>query len=652
MNQSISSNRFWFTFAATISLLAVLPLSLGPFQRTLLLEILIWGLFACSFNILYGHTGMLSFGQSMFFGLGGYGAAWLLDSAHVSPLLAIPAGSLLACVAAMLTGLFLIRTRGHAFSLITLMFSLILYYLALSQSALTGGDDGYPIRVPDLHLGQSRIPVRGFWTPYILVLGFFSAGFLVYRWLIASSAWGRVLRGIRENEGHAEILGYEIPWCKFLAWVVAGGIAGLAGALYAVAFRYVNASWLHWTVSGDAVVWTLFGGKGTLLGPMVGAFLLILFKDTVSTWNEHLYPLFVGALVILVTLAAPSGVIGLLRRSIEWVRRRFIDTIPEGDFRQETPHPVRAVQGFAAAAHDQSDFVSCDLPPRGIERGSPNPACKQLPLLEVKDIVMEFGEVQVLGDITLALNDAQDPKESEAPQHRPSLIGPNGSGKSVLFDIILGRRAPTKGKVFLRSLDGNGMEDITKFPTWKRAKLGVTAMTQDANVFPQLTVSENLWLAVFSRQPVRRRFASARLMRDVDDRATSFLEWLDLTTVAHQAAGELSYGMKRILQFGTVLARQPTIMLLDEPTSGLSMAVVERITRLIASASAAPEQTPMQRRIEFVVEHDFRWVEKNASELFVLHGGSLIVNTYEDKMSVAEALADKTVQRAFLGRLD
>jgi branched-chain amino acid transport system permease protein len=309
---------FPLAFAVALAALIVAPHVLGTFQRVLLTEILIWALFALAFDLLYGYAGMLSFGQATFFGFGSYAVTlgvlrWGLG---LWPALLLGAG--VSALVAWVVGFFAVRIRGHYFVIITVVFSLIFFFWALNWNWLTGGDDGLSFTVPDLVLGPWQFSLYDPITNYYFVLAVGLAVFLFARRLVHSPL-GKVFVGIRENEQRAQLIGYDVERFKLLVFVIAGAVSGLAGALYSVTFRYANARLMHWTVSGDAVVWTLVGGAGSLVGPVLGTGLLVVFTDYVSAWMED-YKIIIGAVIVLVAIVAPEGIVGLIRE--RWVAGR------------------------------------------------------------------------------------------------------------------------------------------------------------------------------------------------------------------------------------------------------------------------------------------------------------------------------------------
>jgi branched-chain amino acid transport system permease protein len=289
--------------------LALVPQVLQPFQVFLLAEILLWAIFAQSFNLLFGYTGLLSLGQSAYFAVGAYTVALLLR--HLSPGLGwmILGGIVLSTLAAAWIGILAVRVRGHGFIIITAVPTILFFLFGLDQSWLTGGDNGMNLLPPKLFGRWS------FFDPsvsFYLVLPFFIVVMLAMRWLLGTPL-GRAFQLVRENEARAEVLGYDVLQLKFVSFVIAGLLAGLAGSLYALVTAYVVPRLANWTVSADAIIWTLVGGAGTLLGPVVGTGLLLILRESLSDVWSYGYPLLLGLILIVIVRFAPRGIVGTLR---------------------------------------------------------------------------------------------------------------------------------------------------------------------------------------------------------------------------------------------------------------------------------------------------------------------------------------------------
>ncbi len=316
----------WLGLAMLIALLLapyLLPLVVDEFWVTVLAEILIWGLFASSVNLLLGYTGLLSFGQALYFGMGAYGVALGFDVLGLSFWPGFVFGVVVALVTAAITGFFAVRLTWHYFAIITVVFSLIFYFIAVGWKDLTGGDDGLPFELaPVFKWGEHELSLSDLTFQYyfiFVIVG--SCFFLLYRLL--ASPLGRALVAVRENDSRVSLIGLSPYWLRYASFVMAGGLAGVAGVLFALFSRYVSAQYMFWTVSGEGVVWTIVGGAGTLFGPALGAAFLIVLREELSFYWEH-YLLVVGAIVILTVTFAPNGIMGLLYKGTARISRRRV----------------------------------------------------------------------------------------------------------------------------------------------------------------------------------------------------------------------------------------------------------------------------------------------------------------------------------------
>jgi branched-chain amino acid transport system permease protein len=296
-------------FVGAVAFLAAFPLFAGAYPVKLLEEILIWAIFAMSLDLLMGQAGMVSFGHSAFFGVGGYVAALLLKQAP-GVLEALVAPALAAGLAAFAIGFFSIRVSGVSFIMLTLAFSQMFYAVAF-QAAWLGAEDGL-VGVPrPIALGASMADPGRFHL-YLVGLSALSAFLL---WRIVRSPFGHVLRGICDNETRMQALGYAAGHYKLLAFVIAGAMAGLAGSLYAQFVGSITPDAFFWTTSGEVLLMVIIGGTGTLVGPALGAAAFILLQSLVSSYTER-WMLLLGLTFIAFVLFAPGGIAGALRGRI------------------------------------------------------------------------------------------------------------------------------------------------------------------------------------------------------------------------------------------------------------------------------------------------------------------------------------------------
>ncbi|MGH7332139.1 MAG: branched-chain amino acid ABC transporter permease [Candidatus Rokuibacteriota bacterium] len=301
--------------AAGAVLLLALPLLLTKAQRSLLTEILVWALFAVSFDVLYGYTGLLSFGHSAFFGVGAYALSLSVIHWGAPVPLAFLIAAAGACLFTCLVAAVAVRLTGHYFVVITIVVSLILFFAAMGLRNITGGDDGLTFpRLKlwgDLTFGDATVR-------YYAVLVVVAVLYLLTH-RIVHSPLGLAWKAVRDNEARARLLGYNAERLKFSAFVLSGTLAGIAGGLYALINSYTTVEFLHWSLSGDPVMWTIVGGVGTLAGPVLGTLLLVFLRDFLSTVLIHVYPILVGAILIVSIIFFPKGIVGSIHA---WRRSR------------------------------------------------------------------------------------------------------------------------------------------------------------------------------------------------------------------------------------------------------------------------------------------------------------------------------------------
>ncbi len=303
---------------ATLVLLAAVALAVptilnglgSPFWIDIAAEILIWSLLAASVNLLLGYVGLLSFGQALYFGIGMYGAALSVIHWGAGFWGGLALGVIAAMAMAAIAGSVAVRLTWHYFAIITVVFSLILYSAAMSAKLLTGGDDGISFSAPTIFdFGGIKLTLADQAVQYYTILGVVAACYALFALVVASPLGVRFM-AVRENDRRAALVGINVYVTRYIAFVLAGGLAGASGALFAFFGRYASASYMFYHVSGEAVVWAIVGGAGSLLGPIFGTGLLIILREIVSTVWEH-YLFVVGAITVLVVMFAPRGLAGI-----------------------------------------------------------------------------------------------------------------------------------------------------------------------------------------------------------------------------------------------------------------------------------------------------------------------------------------------------
>lgn len=307
---------YWTGFGVVMALLIAAPLVLPPFWSRFVTEILIWGLLAMSSDVLIGYTGMVSFGHSAFFGLGMYGAAAaLLMVAPPNLLLALVLGLAASAAVSAFVAYFSTRLRDIYFAITTLIFSQIFYVIIFTWTEVTGGENGLSFKRPALG-------IPGLWTtPFTpetlhwFVLAVVAGSYLILR-RIMRSPFGMVLQSIRENEPRTRAIGYPVERYKIVAVMLSGLFAGLAGVLYAVQNRFAAPDFVFFIVSGDAVIFNVMGGIGTLVGPIVGAATFLLLREGLGRLFGDQFPYLIplGFIFIAIIIFMPQGLLGFMRR--------------------------------------------------------------------------------------------------------------------------------------------------------------------------------------------------------------------------------------------------------------------------------------------------------------------------------------------------
>ena len=289
--------------------LGLAPAVLSSYQLGLLTKMLILAIFAMSLNLILGYGGLPSLGHAAYFGTAGYTAGLLAVRGLDHVWLGIGAGIAAAAVTAALFGLLALRTGGAYFLMITLALAQVLWGISFGWRSVTGGDDGLP-GVPRPAAGLPWSLADGVPFYYFVLVVFALA--TACAWSIVHSAFGRALVGIRENERRMEVLGYNTWAHKYVAFVLAGALAGVAGVLFVYFNGFVSPADLSVVVSATGLIMVILGGAGTLLGPAVGSGTIILLENAISAYTQR-WVLVLGLIYVGVTLFAPAGILGLLR---------------------------------------------------------------------------------------------------------------------------------------------------------------------------------------------------------------------------------------------------------------------------------------------------------------------------------------------------
>jgi ABC-type branched-subunit amino acid transport system ATPase component/ABC-type branched-subunit amino acid transport system permease subunit len=572
--------------------LALLPFVLDPFGLPLRssIDVVVFAIACLGLNVLVGYTGLVSFGHGVWFGLGAYAAAlsqihWFPDSVLLPAFFAIV---LIAAVSAPV-GALILRRRGVYFSLLTLAVAAMAFAVAYRWTALTGGESGLG--------GVVRATVFGFdlrsdWTYYCFIAVIaFAACFLLLRF--HNSPAGTVLVAIRENEQRARFLGYPTNRYKLLGFMVSATVVGLAGILSVFNHRFASAEPLSVAFSGELIAMVVIGGMRSFLGPALGALFYILFREFLSIWTPH-WLLYFGILFVGFIVLSPTGLVGIAQQLSAPFRRKATEEA--------------AMAGRTLTDEPLPSFLKPSEHVDGV-------------ILEARGITKSFGALKAVQSVNIAVRDCS----------LHALIGPNGAGKTTAFNLISGYYTPDEGDVLLqgRSIAGLSPEAITE--------AGVGRSFQITNLFPALTVEENVRLAVQASHPQRfNPWTAARAIKRIESETSALIRYLGVAGIEKAEAGALSYGGQRLLDMGLALATKPRVLLLDEPLAGLAAAERQRIGDIIKRISS---DVPM-----LLVEHDIDRVFQIADAVTVMNGGQVLVDG-----TVDDARTSSQVQEIYIG---
>lgn len=308
----------YLVIAALFALGVLMPFVIKKYHLNMLTEIIVFALYAVSYNLLLGYAGLLSFGHAMFFGMGAFTVAVALI--HV-PGLSMWSAVLMALVmttaVGFVTGGFLLRHKGAYFALLTLAFNSLFYAVATKWHRITGGDDGLSITRPDLHLGVTTVKMAALTHFYYFTLVVIGAA-IVFCWYFTRTAMGQTVLLMRENEERMKFLGYNTNISRLILFTFTGALAGLAGAFYTLHFQFVSQTAISVDMTTTVLLMTFVGGTGTFWGPILGAFVYIIVQNYLSDITDR-WPLLMGLIFILMVLLAPGG----LSQIIHWIRDLF-----------------------------------------------------------------------------------------------------------------------------------------------------------------------------------------------------------------------------------------------------------------------------------------------------------------------------------------
>lgn len=587
---------------------------------------------AVGLNLLMGYAKLVSLGQGGFYAIGAYASAWLTIDAGWHPLLAILAALAICGAVGAVVAVASMQLRGPQFAVITLVLAILVERI-LNEGAAFGRLAGYPNHAEHDTTAMPPVEVFGFtleppmiantvatvMVPIVLV----TALVMVLARNIARSPWGSSLSAIGESEMLAAHLGVNVFWRKVSVFVVASVLGGLGGVMVTLAFAHLQPETFDIYLTITIVLAVVFGGQGTVLGPVVGAVAIVwLEQSDVLSWVSDLQrdygssswylstPGLVGVIFVLTLFLMPRGIVGSLGRLL---------TGRLGGRPDFTTADLETGGGLEEAAGEHAQAAP-QAPPVVASEGEP--------VLSITGISKNFGGLKAVDGMDLAVDKGQI----------HAIIGPNGAGKSTLANLLTGVYRPTAGSV--RFLG----QDLTGLAPHKVARAGIARTFQTPQLFHHATVVENV-LAGFPDTGRTPLWAAAlkprsRYRRDAEMQAEAerLLDLVGLSELSGLQASELPYGKQRALEIARALAGSPELLVLDEPAAGL-----------LATESVGLGDLLMSLRSHgyalIVVEHHMDLVARIADRVTCMDQGRLL-----SRGTPEEVLSDEAVIAAYLGK--
>jgi branched-chain amino acid transport system permease protein len=570
---------------AALVVLAVCSVTLPTFLVNNLIRAFLYAAVALTVDLLWGYTGILTFGQSAFFGIGAYAAGLIFTHAGFSLPLAVgalAAGLGAAWIVSRMVG-WLAFYHGASplyASVVTLVLPIVLVQGIYSGGEFTGSSSGLS------GFDSIDIPLEA----WFFVAGAFLVGLAVTAWLFVRSDAGRLMVAIRENEARCEYLGINVSRYKARLMDACAVIAAFAGFLFACVQMVVAPEYAGFVFGTELVIWVALGGRGSLIGPIIGAMSIDVGSAYLSGNLPYVWTLLVGVAFVVVIVAMPRGlaplVAGVARQAMP--RRRRI-----------APAPVT----FVAAQQRAGGFAD-----------------NTRPALSLRNVQKHFGSLRVLDDISF------DARAGELL----SLIGPNGAGKSTLMRCIADGAERSAGTVEI------GGTEIRTLAPYDCVALGVGRKFQTATVFESLSVAEALRIARYRVAPPSKWERDSTL--ELPQPALDVLRLTGLDRIPERECRYLSHGQKQALELAMVLALEPRTVLLDEPTAGLTKQERTQIGEIFVELSSRYQMCLL------LVEHDLDFVQQISSRIVVLHQGRIVMDG-----SVEEVVHSDLVRAVYAG---
>lgn len=594
-----------YIFAAVVAAAFMLPLVLEPYRVYLATLVCLYIVTVVGLNVVMGYSGQISIAQAGFMGVGAYNTAILMDRFSVPFLLAAAISIAFTALLGFIVGIPALRISGHYLALATLAAQLIIENIIFNWDPVTNGPRGIPVPSVELFGFTMRD------TPlYVFSLIIAVLAFLWVRNLVRSRI-GRSWRALRDQQVAAVVFGIGPARYKTMAFSLSAAYAGLAGAMFAVTVGFLDPLAFNLWESVKQLTMVLFGGIGTLYGPVIGATILEVLPSFLTVFEEHMLLVFF-ILLLIVILFFPGGLADAFRRLAVFVEVRIRKLRGQG----RIPEAV-ADEGIRRATIT-SEAVGVAKTPVGE------------PILDASGITITFGGLVALEDVNLTV------KRGEIK----ALIGPNGAGKTTLFNVLTRVYQQTSGEVVF---DGDNLANAKR---QQLAGMGMARTFQNVAMFKSMTVLENVMVGAHHTR--RSGFWRCGLHtpgmikeeRRSREEAFEILRFFNLERYANTLADVLPIGLQRRVEIARAVAAKPTLLLLDEPASGLTSQEAGQLMDDIEALRDAGVTI-------LLIEHNMRFVMGLAESITVLDFGRVIFEG-----GPQEAQEDPEVIRAYLGTDD